>query len=55
MKDFYTFEDIIHIMLYGSDKEKEILLANMAHAMNEKLEHFEKTLQEVERNDNAKK
>ena len=47
MKDFYTFEDIIHIMLYGSDEEKEILLANMVHTMNEKLEHFEKTLQKT--------
>ena len=44
-KDFYTFEDVIRIALYGSDKEREILLANMAHAMNEKLEHLEKTLQ----------
>jgi len=45
MKDFYTLEDIIHIALYGSDEEREILVASMAHAMNEKLEHLEKTLQ----------
>lgn len=48
-KDFYTFEDIIHIILHGSDKEKEILLASMAHDMNEKLEYFEKTLQNYKR------
>lgn len=47
-KDFYTFEDIIHIILHGSDKEKEILLASMVHDMNEKLEHFEKTLKSKE-------
>ena len=45
MKDFYTFEDVIRIALYGSDEEREILVASMAHAMNKKLEHFEKTLQ----------
>ena len=44
-KDFDTFENIIHIVLHGSDEEKEILLANMVYDMNEKLEHFEKTLQ----------
>ena len=43
-KDFYTFEDVIHIVLYGSDEEREILVASMAHAMNERLEHLEKTL-----------
>jgi len=41
---FYAFEDIIHIALYGSDEEREILVASMAHSMNEKLEHLEKTL-----------
>ena len=45
MKNFYTVEDIIHIASYGSDEEREILLASMIHDMNEKLEHFEKALQ----------
>jgi len=49
IKDFYTIEDIIHIVLHGSDKEKEILLTSMIHDMNEKLEHFEKTLQNYRR------
>ena len=43
-KDFYTLDDVMHVALFGSDKEKEILFASMTHAMNEKLEHFEKTL-----------
>lgn len=43
-KDFYTSEDIIDIALFGSDEEKEILFASLAHTRNERLEHFEKTL-----------
>lgn len=44
-KDYYTFEDIVHIMLFGTDKEKEEVLATMVHAMNVQLDHLIGTLE----------
>lgn len=39
-KDSYTIEDVLHIMLFGTDEEKEKVLAAMIYAMNAKLDHL---------------
>ncbi len=43
-KDYYSIEDIFHIMLFGTDEEKEDVLAAMVYAMNVQLDHLIGTL-----------
>lgn len=39
-KKYITIEEMFQIMLHGSSKEKENLLASMVHDMNVRLDHI---------------
>lgn len=43
-KDYYTIEEAMYIMIYGSDEEKKQVLASMIYVMNIQLDHLENTL-----------
>ncbi len=47
MEDKYiTIEEMFQIMLHGTSKEKENLLASMVHDMNVRLDHIIKNIAE---------
>ena len=43
-EDSWTIEEVVHIMLHGSNEEKEQVMASMIHETNTRLEHLENTL-----------
>ena len=42
-KDYWTFQEVFHLMLYGTDEEKQEVLTSMVHATNVVLDHLNET------------
>ena len=43
-KDYWTLQEVFHIILYGTDEEKQEVLTCMVHATNITLDYLIETL-----------
>ena len=46
-KDCWTLQEVFHIMLYGTDEEKQEVLTSMVHATNIVLDHLNETFKKM--------